>query len=376
MVFRRSLLPAAQETPTYRLETIPFERVAAEAGLVQGWEMLDAAAALPTQTYAFSAALSGSLLAGSYVEVMLALSAVGIGGLLPLCRDGGYLSRWRLIGAREVFEPGDALYASPDAARALARSIARQARPLRLDRLPADSLIVPALREAMRGRGFVSVRPAVSCPKITLDPTWRDPESRFNAGRRSDFRRAARRASVFGTVTCEVLAPDLAEFDRLFDEAIGVEVRSWKKGAGSALATDRAKEAFFRRFFRAACADGTFRIAFLRIDGQAVAMQMAIQRSERYWLFKIGYDEAYGKCSPGTLLMLHTLGWAAQRGLKSYELLGNVERWIADFWTREQNDCVQLRTYPLNPRGLLTFLQDSAVWLGSRLWPSRAQSRA
>ena len=372
MFFRRSLLSAPREAPAYRFETLPFERLAAEEHLVQGWEMLDAVAMLPTQSYAFSAALSRSMLAGSSVEVLLVLTAVGIGGLLPLCRDRGYFSRWRLIGAREVFEPGDALYATPEAARALAASIVHTARPLRLDRLPADSLIVPSLREAMRRKGFVSVRPSVPAPKITLDASWRDPESRFNSGRRSDFRRAARRASVFGAVTCEVLAPSLTEFDALFDEAIGVEVRSWKKEAGSALATDRAKEAFFRQFFRNACEDGTFRIAFLRIDGQAVAMQMAIERSQRYWLFKIGYDEAFGKCSPGTLLMLHTLGWAAGRGLKSYELLGNVERWIADFWTREQNECVQLRTYPLNPRGLLTFLQDSTAWLGSRLKPSRA----
>jgi CelD/BcsL family acetyltransferase involved in cellulose biosynthesis len=64
-------------------------------------------------------------------------------------------------------------------------------------------------------------------------------------------------------------------------------------------------------------------------------MQLAIETQGRYWLFKIGFDDAYAKCSPGTLLMLHTLGYAARAGLAAYEMMGEVEPWIADFWTQE-----------------------------------------
>jgi hypothetical protein len=28
-------------------------------------------------------------------------------------------------------------------------------------------------------------------------------------------------------------------------------------------------------------------------------MQLAVEWSGRYWLYKIGYDEAYARCSPG-----------------------------------------------------------------------------
>ena len=70
--------------------------------------------------------------------------------------------------------------------------------------------------------------------------------------------------------------------------------------------------------------------------------------------------------------MLHTIGWAAQRGLDAYELLGHVEPWIARFWTREQNDCICLRFYPLNPRGAVAFAADAAIWLRRRLLPARA----
>ncbi|HYD36084.1 MAG TPA: GNAT family N-acetyltransferase, partial [Allosphingosinicella sp.] len=161
------------------------------------------------------------------------------------------------------------------------------------------------------------------------------------------------------------------ELDALFDEAVAVEARSWNREAGTAIAVDRAKESCFRHYFRSACERGTFRIAFMRIDGRAVAMQMALEWQRRYWLLKIGFDEEFGRCSPGSLLMLHTLGWAAERELEGYELLGNVEPWIAHFWTREQHDCVCLRAYPFNAGGAVALAADAAAWLRSRLASAR-----
>ncbi len=338
--------------------------------LARAWRDLEAGAHLPTQCHAFSAALARTLLAGDHIQVFRVADPARpgrIAALAPLCRDDGLLSRWRMAGASEVFEPGDALYDSPESARRLAALIAADPRPLSFDRMAASSHLIPALRAAMRGRGLVLVRPAVPCPTIALDHTWADPESRFNAGRRSDFRRAARRAQALGAVTFEVLSPTADAFDALFDEAVRVELCGWKQEAGTAMAVDRAKQGFFREFFRAACTAGTFRIAFLRIDGVAVAMQMALEWQGRFWLFKIGYDETFSKCSPGTLLMLHTLGWAARRGLCAYELLGNVEPWIAAFWTRDQHDCLRVRTYPFNARGAAALAADGAVWLRERI---------
>ena len=365
---------ATWEAPAQTCGAIALARFREDNRLVQAWQSLEDSAFLPTQIFAFSLALGCTLLSDACIEVFHVTGAATITALLPLCRDKTFFSRWRLIGAREVFEPGDALCESPESMRALAQTLARQSRPLDLDRVPASSPLLPALKTAMKGKGWVSIRPAVPFPTVTLDECWKNPESCFNSGRRSDFRRAARRAAEFGVVSCEVLSPRPEEFDALFYEAIGVELCSWKREAGTAIAVDRGKEAFFRDFFRTCCERGQFRIAFMRIDGQAVAMQMAVEFSDRYWLFRIGYDETFGKCSPGTLLMLHTLGWAAQQGLRAYELLGDAEAWIADFWTREQHGCVRLRTYPFGLRGAVAFAVDAGVWLRQRL--VRGQVRA
>jgi len=335
--------------------------------IIQAWQGLERAATLPTQRLAFADALMETMLTGSCVEVFLHESGGVVDALLPLCRDRRYLARWRMLGAQEVFEPNDIICTDSVAAGDLARTIARQARPLSFDRIPAGSPLVPALHEAMRGRGLVSVRPAVPYPVIELDERWCEPESLFNSGRRSDFRRAERRASQFGEVSFEVLSPESRSFDAVFDEAIRVENSGWKNEAGTAIANDRKKESFFRNFFRLANEQGDFRAAFMRIDGRAVAMQLAVEFRQRYWLFKIGYDEEFRRCSPGTLLMLHTLRHAAERKLEAYEFLGNCEPWIADFWTQQRHDCVRIRTYPFNVRGVIAMSADGAAWLGQRL---------
>ena len=361
-----SLLPGDGQ-----MEKAGFQGIAAAALLTPQWEALQDHAFWPTQTHACIMALYRTLLAQSPTRLLTADGDVAIAGVLPLCRDQGYFSRWRIMGGDELFEPTDALYDGAGSADELARAAARLAHPLYFDRISAESLMIPALRRALRGRGLLSVRPALSSPTIALDARWTDPESHFNAGRRSDFRRARRRADGLGVVSFETLAPSAEAFDALFDEAIAVEYLSWKKEAGTAIAADRAQEMFFRDYFRDACQRGMFRISFMRIDGKAVAMQLAIQWSGRYWLFKIGHDDSYSKCSPGTLLMLHSLGRAAADGLRSYEFLGVIEPWITQLWTQDQHDCVQLRSYPFNLRGAAALLSDAAFWLRQRLRPAR-----
>ncbi len=363
-------MPTSLAAPDPRPETgvaLDFQRFEAGHLLTDAWLRLERHASLPTQTLGFIAALAQSLLAGVGIVVFVGRGEEGIEALIPLCRGASYAARWRLAGACEVFEPGDALCAGEQGAALLAQVLARDPHALSLDRIPARSLLIPALRVAMRGRGLVSVRPARGCPTIALDANWGQGESFLNAGRRSDFRRAERRAAAMGAVFHEIIAPDPCEFDTLFDEAIAVEMNSWKRAAGSAIGCNPAKEAFVRAWFRHACEQGTLRIAFLRIGHKAVAMQLAVVSLNRYWLFKIGYDEAYRSCSPGNLLMLHSLRHAARAGLEAYELLGEAEPWIADFWTRDNHDCVRLRTYPFNPRGLLALAADGLVWLKGRL---------
>jgi CelD/BcsL family acetyltransferase involved in cellulose biosynthesis len=331
------------------------------------WRRLEKQAALPMQGQNFIACAAEFLAPEGSIRIHHVSSFDRLVGLFALALESGPFGRLKIVAEAELGEPGDALIINPFAPAFLADSMLREGRVIDLDRLPLHSPLIAALADGARGKGWLSIRPAKPTPAIRLGPEWRDASSQFNSGRRSDFRRAARKAESFGKVQFELLSPSLDEFDPLFDEAIGVEARSWKSAVGTAIAVDRCKENFFRAYFRAACAQGHFRLAFMRIDGAVVAMQMALESQGRYWLFKIGFDEAFARCSPGTLLMLHTIGWAAKRGLRRYEFLGTVEPWITQTWTREQDEYVRLRFYPYNLRGAAALAADGLSWLRTKL---------
>src|SRR5215212_4719716 len=152
---------------------LPFARFCENEALVRAWQRLEKSASLPMQSHDFASALSSTLLADTDIEVFFIRQGDDLAALLALCRGPGRFARWTMIGAHEVCEPGDALCRNPEAARLLAEAIVHDGRPVEVDRVPAGSPLIPALRAAMRGKGRVVVRPTTPTPTLSLDPRWK-----------------------------------------------------------------------------------------------------------------------------------------------------------------------------------------------------------
>jgi CelD/BcsL family acetyltransferase involved in cellulose biosynthesis len=359
--------------PSPRSDTAARERTpparaggAALAPVAAGWRHLEHVAQSPTQQFVWSQACAEAFHDADAPHPVVVRERGQVIAIAPLVRTRGPVPRLESLGVRELFEPSDFLYASGDALAALADRLARQPLPLQLQRVPDDSPVVGALQRAFRGRGVFHSAPISPCPFIDLDPTWNDPEKHFNSGRRSDFRRARRHAEQMGPVTFEVIAPAPDEVGGLVDEALAVEASSWKGSQGTALARDPVRARFFHRYAAAAAAQGILRLVFMRIAGRAVGMQIAVECARRFWLLKIGYDESVARCSPGNLLMLHTVKYAASRGLLSYEFLGGAAPWTAT-WTRTLRQCTIVRAYPFSAAGMAALSWDTGRWMYRRI---------
>jgi CelD/BcsL family acetyltransferase involved in cellulose biosynthesis len=285
----------------------------------------------------------------------------------PLAEDR---SRWprrlELLGSRALGEPTDLLWSSQEALEQLAGFLVRLGEPLSLRRIPEHSRTPEALRKAFRFRGIVLCRPDLGCPYIPLDESWKEPEQHLNARRRSDLRRARRRAEALGAVSTEVLSPRPHELEALLERGYAVEAKSWKGVEGTALAVDATRGAFFKEYARRACEEGILRLCFLSIADRPVATQIAVEHGSGFWLLKIGYDAEFSRCSPGNLLLAETIGYAATKGLKSYEFLGTVESWTR-VWTTRERRCQSLRAYPVTLRGMAALAEDGFAWLGRRI---------
>jgi CelD/BcsL family acetyltransferase involved in cellulose biosynthesis len=334
--------------------------------LAAGWEALASQTGIPMLQSIWARTCAETLAESARLHVLYAGTARNPVAIAPLVEGAGTPSRLELLGVRELFEPMDFLYADRTALDAIAAAVAATGAPLCLGRVPADSPVIDALRKAYRGRGWVRVTPAPSCPYIALNDEWRDPAGRFDPGRRSDFRRARRRAEQIGALTFEVREPAPSESKELLDEAYDVESAGWKGVSGTALVIDPVRGLFFRRYAEAACRKQLLRLCFLRIAGKAVAMQIALECGGRFYLLKIGYDERYRRCSPGTLLMLHTVAYAAARGLRTYEFLGNEANWTRQ-WTQETHPTLSLRAYPFSWRGAAALADDARRYCRHRV---------
>jgi CelD/BcsL family acetyltransferase involved in cellulose biosynthesis len=278
---------------------------------------------------------------------------------LAVCR-GLSIGRFAMLGMEDLNEPGDFVFADPEALDSLVRRAIDFRRPILLGRLPAESPTIEAFLRRAKGRGAVIVRERASCPYIPLDDSWLEPERHLSSRRRSDFRRARRRAEQQGEIKSEVVEPSPAELDKLLELAFAVEARSWKGTAGTALSTDPIRGPHLRRFSAWASRAGILRICLLHIGEATAAMQIAVEQNSALWLLKIGFDPAFAGCSPGNLLLAASIRYAAERKLSSLEFLGTVEPWTK-VWTEHERRCVSLRYYPFNLHGAAGFLADAAA---------------
>jgi CelD/BcsL family acetyltransferase involved in cellulose biosynthesis len=325
--------------------------------LSPAWDALAEKSGGPMQDLTWVRACASTFLPNDHLHVMVVGEPPHVAAIAPLFRQRNGSDRLELLGVNETYEPIDFLFADPSALVPLAQSLARSKTPLWLKRIPAESPVVAALMRAYRWRSVVICRPAPGHPYIPLHEGWRQPEQQLSRSRREYLKRARRIAEQMGPVQGEVLSPAPDELDPLLEEVFRVEAASWKGRSGSALMHDALQGTFYRRYAAAASRKGILRLCFLRIGGKAVAAQIAVEYGNRFWLHKIGYDEAFARCSPGALLLGETVRYAVARGLCSYEFLGTAEPWTRT-WTDCVHPCISLLAYPVNGKGLAVLTTD------------------
>jgi CelD/BcsL family acetyltransferase involved in cellulose biosynthesis len=358
-----AIVPAA-------VEPIRVERVTSLADLdaiEDAWCDLNARRGGPMEQFAWVRSCAATLSPSEKLEVTTLWRGGRLVAAAPMVlskRRG--IPRLNQLGVDRHYEPMDMLYVDDAARDALIASLAEYGGPFALGRVREDSPTIEAIQKHFAGNAHVQLRPQIGYPYIDLDDSWRDPEQKLSAKRRSDLRRAHRRAEEAGPVTTEIITPAPQEVDALLSEAFAVEMKSWKGKDGTAMACDESEAMFCRAYARAACHHGVLRLCFLRIGGVAAAMHIAMVHGGGFWLLKIGYDESFARCSPGMLLIQESIAYAAREGLKTYEFLGKSEAWI-EMWSRTIRPCTAVRVYPYGSRGMAALAVDGVAHAGLKL---------
>jgi CelD/BcsL family acetyltransferase involved in cellulose biosynthesis len=291
----------------------------------------------------------GSSFGGRPLEVITARREGRLVGVVPLEWHGGALR----APTNEHTPAFDLLALDGEAACALAeRVFAHGARAVVLGRLTADGEEFRALRSAAGAAGYRQlVEPVAQSPYIAARRSLSEHERSLSRNLRHDVARRLRRACDVGALSVEV-ADGRDRLDELLAEGFAVESLGWKGARGTAIERQPAARLFYTEVARWAAPRGWLRLAFLRLDGRAIAFQFDLEVEETYYSLKIGFDPAFERFSPGKLLAYTMIARAVSTGLASYELLGTDEPW-KHRWTQSFHERVTLRAFARSPAGLL-----------------------
>jgi CelD/BcsL family acetyltransferase involved in cellulose biosynthesis len=189
-------------------------------------------------------------------------------------------------------------------------------------------------------------------PYVATTPGWPAYEAGLDGKLRRELRRRRRRLEAEGRVEIEV-TDGRDDLSARLAESLRVEGLGWKGSQGTAIESDPATVGFYRDIARWAAGRGTLRLAYLRLDGRPLAIDIAIEEGGRHYLLKTGYDPAVRRLAPGLLLRHAMIERAFSSGVRSYEFLGRDEPWKLA-WTgtvRERSDLQMFRPGALGVAG-------------------------
>lgn len=288
--------------------------------------------------------------------------------ILPLARRGGALA-----GTANWHTPSFGILAADRAAAAELAGAVLAARPRRLA-LPfllPDQPGLPEVLEAAGAAGFrLIVRTLERSPYVATAPGWEAYERTLGRKLLGEVRRRRRRLEELGDLRVEVHdgGERLAE---LLEEGLRVEAAAWKGARGTAIASDPATRGFYEAVARWLAGRGSLRLAFLRLDGRALAFDLAAEEGGRHYLLKTGYEPELRRFGPGMLLRHEMLRRSFDAGVESYEFLGADEPWKLE-WASTFRELKLLQAFRPSPAGAA----DWAAWALGRPVARRALALA
>jgi CelD/BcsL family acetyltransferase involved in cellulose biosynthesis len=294
-----------------------------------------------------------------------------LAALAPLYRRGRMLHS----ASNEHTPHFDFLAVDDGAAGELARALlSRRETRLVLDLVDADGPGLRACRSAAAAAGYRSVeRIRLRSPHLAIESDWETYVSQLRRKTRYEVERRLRRLRESGSVTFEI-ADGRERLAELLDEGFGIEGAGWKGEAGTAIQASDETRSFYAGIARWAASRGWLRLAFLRLDGKALAFVFALEQGGTFYALKSGFDPAFHKFGPSTLLRAELVSRAFSAGLERYEFLGADEPWKLE-WTRTCHERVRFSAFPPSISGAVRWAVHGPGRDLARRTPLRAVAR-
>ena len=170
-------------------------------------------------------------------------------------------------------------------------------------------------------------------------------EAAVRKKKRKELGRLWSRLSERGHLRFETLERG-EDVERWSTDFLAIESAGWKGKAGTALALQSETESFFREIVAGAFAAGRLELIRLALDDRPVAMLVNFHAPPGAFSYKIAFDEAFARFSPGVLIELENLRVLARPGFEWMDSCAVENHPMIDSIWRERRSVVRL-TVPL-----------------------------
>jgi len=227
---------------------------------------------------------------------------------------------------------------------------------LHVDGLVEDGPVHRGLIEASDARGVacdIVHRTERALLESTLSPE-QYYERTIRKKKRKELKRLANRLAELGTVDTRRLG-DGEDVGPWCDAFLALERAGWKGSAGSALGSTPGTERFFREAVAGAQAAGRLEILRIDLDERPIAMLVNFIALPGAFSFKIAFDEAFARFSPGVLIEIENLqvlargdvAWMDSCAVENHPMINSL-------WA-ERRAIVRVTTPFRRPRSRLLF---------------------
>jgi CelD/BcsL family acetyltransferase involved in cellulose biosynthesis len=130
---------------------------------------------------------------------------------------------------------------------------------------------------------------------------------------RNNLNKAANKLKRLPDVKISILSGDDAD-PALLPRFAAVEAASWKGEAETAIQCSPVLMGFYGDLVESLHRAGWLEWQFLETEGRPIAGNLCVRLRRSLFLWKLGYDADYSRCSPGSLLLEHVVRQAVAEG--------------------------------------------------------------
>jgi CelD/BcsL family acetyltransferase involved in cellulose biosynthesis len=245
-----------------------------------------------------------------------------LAAVLPLERRGSLVPRWSsLENPHTAYWVVAVDEARLDMAGRILDHLLQSARWLKIRHVHRGNPLLEALVEAARARSLhVADQDSSKDILIDLPDSWEAFRKNVSKNLDQDTRRKLRSLERMGKLEFEVVTGG-DRLDSVLQECFRVETLGWKAESGSPILSKPETVQLYTDLAHAAAAAGRLALYTLRLDSRLVAWEYCLVSRHEIEMFKLSFDPALGRCSPGNILRYKLLQFEIERGqVKVYHL--------------------------------------------------------